>query len=96
MQISLCIFLPLGGLAFMQPLFDAFPGAIFFQNNYAVTPLDLARFLNRVEVARYLETQLDFQNQALVDQELDNNGHSYQSIEYFKTELHQQVLSCLC
>lgn len=63
-----------GQLAIVKPLFNAHPDAIFLQNNEGKTPLYAARFLNRVDVVQYLETQLDFQCQALDDQELDDNG----------------------
>eukprot|EP00956_Cyclotella_meneghiniana_P010831 scaffold15140_cov63-Cyclotella_meneghiniana.AAC.8 len=63
-----------GHLAFIKPLFDVHPDAIFLQNNDGYTPLDLAGSKHRADSVQYLETQLDFQYQALDDQELENNG----------------------
>ena len=63
-----------GYLVFVQPFFDVYPAAIFLPNKSGETPLDLAISYNRTDVVEYLEAQLRFQNEALDDQGLDNNG----------------------
>lgn len=53
--------------AFVNLIFDANPGAVFRENNYRRTPLDLARLHNNDDVVSFLESQLELVNQAIND-----------------------------
>ena len=56
-------------LAFVKLLFDAYPDAIFVQNNEGETPVDVVYNPStiREDMVHFLETQLKFHHQAQVD-----------------------------
>eukprot|EP00956_Cyclotella_meneghiniana_P004826 scaffold5983_cov62-Cyclotella_meneghiniana.AAC.1 len=64
-------FLPLhlasygGRLAFVKLIFDANPEAVFRENNYRRTPLDVARHYNKADVVSFFESQVKLVNQAI-------------------------------
>eukprot|EP00956_Cyclotella_meneghiniana_P041065 scaffold213573_cov36-Cyclotella_meneghiniana.AAC.2 len=61
-------------MAFVKPIFNAYPEAIYIENDYGDTPLDEARNRRKEEVLEFLENQVELERQAREERALDNHG----------------------